>query len=482
MTDIWLGSEVSYLEANAALGKIEAHKVQLGARACAEAEAEDENKPHLLSVIDGVGIISIHGPLVEGNVGFWGKLFGVTGYGDIAQAAIAAVKDPTVTSILLDIKSPGGNVNGVAETSNFLADIDKIKPVMAFSSSMMASAALWLGVSARKVMVSDSSIVGSVGAMSVLVSRHRQLKDEGVDAEVIRSGDHKALGHPVDPFSEVAKASKQEQVDYFAAMFVTHIAEKRGMSASAAKAKFGDGREFIGTQALGSGLVDEVTTYSEAFTKTQNSAPKSDNRMKVLGGNVAATSVHGDNPLEAKGQDMKITHLPSTEQLLAMVTASVPTDLKVVPPVDTTAAVVTDSVVTGVEDTAVDLTATVAELEGKLTAANASVTEMSDKVTALTKQVEDLTIKASAADTLAEIVLGNVKGMKIALGGKAEDVTATTATEVVAAHTDLSTLFKEKFKVGGVAATNTEKEKPAPVKAQINPLFLAAASLKQSRK
>lgn len=62
--------------------------------------------------------------------------------------------------------------------------------------------------------------------------------------------------------------------------------------------------------------------------------------------------------------------------------------------------------------------------------------------------------------------------MTVALGGQASAADTLGPTELLAEHARLSGVFKDKFKVGGVAAVtpeNTIKPKNAP----INPMFAA---------
>ena len=70
--------------------------------------------------------------------------------------------------------------------------------------------------------------------------------------------------------------------------------------------------------------------------------------------------------------------------------------------------------------------------------------------------------------------------MSIALGGTATVADGLSAVAVLAEHARVAGIFKDKFKVGGVAATKTE-DKPAPARASVDPLFLHAASTVPSK-
>ena len=59
----------------------------------------------------GIAVIPIHGTLVKRVLGMEAAS-GLTSYGGIAQEIDAALADPLVQGILLDIDSPGGEASG----------------------------------------------------------------------------------------------------------------------------------------------------------------------------------------------------------------------------------------------------------------------------------------------------------------------------------------------------------------------------------
>ena len=97
---VWYGNEKSY---DAVLDA----QVQLKAMLKANPGLDAFDPPSLLEVEDGVGLVSIAGPLINGSAG-WLAIFGVTGYDDIADALLEGVSDKSVKSIVLQVDSPGG--------------------------------------------------------------------------------------------------------------------------------------------------------------------------------------------------------------------------------------------------------------------------------------------------------------------------------------------------------------------------------------
>ena len=470
MSDIWLGTEDSYRQAIAGTQKLEAHQAQHGIKAEFHDDEEEENLKDYLQIVDGVAIINVSGSLVDETLGWRGKYYGMTGYGDIQRAAVAAVKNPEVSSIMLNIKSGGGAVSGVQETADLLANIDKIKPVTTYTSAYMGSAALWLGMAGREVFASETAIVGSIGTLIVMTSRHRMLQENGIDAVVVRSGKYKALGHPAEPMSDEAVAQAQEKADYLADIFLGYVAGRRKVTKAAADSKFGQGREFIGTQAAAVGLIDKVVSYSDAYVRAKALAGN-DNRGRIFSATMPTDKPETYNSGTPKGQNSM--HIPTPEELAAM--AGVDLTAETSSEVDAAANTTPVAASAQVPEASPELVLAAAQLataQAELATAQAAVAAV---------QAELATAKAAAdaaqaqATALADIVMASVKSMTVALGGTSASVDATPVAELAAKHAEVSAQFKTKYRAGGVASTSAVAQKATTPAASMPPAFLELA-------
>lgn len=481
MSDIWLGTEDSYRQAIAGFQKREAYQIQHGIKADAytdnqDSPQNDEDLKDYLEIVDGVAIINISGSLVDETLGWRGKYYGMTGYGDIQRAAIAAVKNTEVNSILLNIKSGGGDVAGVQATADLLTNIDKIKPVTTYTSSYMGSAALWLGVAGREVFASETAIVGSIGTLIVMTSRYRMLQENGIDAVVVRSGKYKALGHPAEPMSDEAIAQAQEKADYLANIFLGYVADRRNTTKASADSKFGQGREFIGTQAVSVGLIDKVSSYPEAYSRAKALAGN-DNRSRIFSATMPTSTVETYNSAKPKGQT-SMSHVPSPEELAAMAgvdltaeasaqTAAVPAT----PAVESAQAPETSAQL-------IEATAQLAAVQAELVTAQAAVIAVQAEL-ATAKALADS--NSAQALALSNIVMAAVKSMTVGIGGTAASVEATPIAELAAKHAEVSAQFKLKYRAGGIANSSITPPASTTPAASINPLFLAAAAMHKSQ-
>lgn len=479
----WMGTDDSYESAVLAHSKCEAHRAK-NPEASYGDEEDPDNSPYL-SVVDEVGIITVQGSLMDGEYGIVGTWYGITGYGDVQKALVAAVRNADVKSILMVIKSGGGAVSGVSETAKFIENVDKVKPVTVYSPSTMASAALWLGLAARKTYISSTTIAGSIGTITTLYSRYRQLQEDGIDTEVIRSGKFKALGSPLEPLSELAKEDTQRTINYLSDIFLAYVADRRGVSKVAADTKFGQGRTFIGEQALAVGLVDGVSSYTQAFVFSKSTV-STDNSRRVVGATIATVDNTADNANQQEGKPM---HIPTQEELAAMAAG-----------IDLSASTETQAAATAVSTqaeagnpatetvTVETLTAQVAEMqashaEGVKAFADLTAEAETFKSAAATLQAT-LDAQAEATAGLTEIVRATIKTMSLPFNLETGALAELAGKDLVAKHKEISELFKSKVKAGGVAAATRETKEEAEKQTQtatVNPLFLAAAQL-NSRK
>lgn len=220
--------------------------------------------PPLLDVREGVGIVSLKGPLVAGSAGFM-RLFGITGYADFQEGLVEAVSDKSVKSILLDISSPGGAVEGVDEASEMIKQVAAVKPVITYAGGNMLSAGYWLGSGGGRRLASRTSMIGSIGVVVTHIERSRQLDKEGITPTVIRTGKWKALGGPLEPLSPLARAELEALAEDINQIFEARVATNLGVSQRQVHEKMGQGRQFMGAKALEVGLVDGISSFQEAF-------------------------------------------------------------------------------------------------------------------------------------------------------------------------------------------------------------------------
>ena len=211
----------------------------------------------------GIAVVPVHGSLVRRATGI-DAASGLTSYGDIAAMLDTAVADPTVSGILLDIDSPGGEAGGVFELAQHIRAIDSIKPVWAMASDSAFSAAYAIACAASRVFVTQTAGVGSIGVIAMHVDQSVRDAQEGYRFTAVSAGDFKNDLSPHEPIDKAALGRLQTEVDRLYGLFVEHVAAMRGMQAKAIRDT--QAGLFFGPDAVRSGFADSLASTEQVVS------------------------------------------------------------------------------------------------------------------------------------------------------------------------------------------------------------------------
>lgn len=221
-------------------------------------------RPPLASAPEGIAVIPIHGSLVKRSLGMEAAS-GLTSYGDIAAMLDAALADPQVSGILLDIDSPGGEASGSFELARRVREVAVQKPVWAVANDAAYSAAYAIAASAQRLFVTETGGVGSIGVIALHVDQSVKDAKDGYHYTAITAGAHKNDYSPHEPLSDAAKTELQGEVDRLYAIFTEHVAAMRGLDVDAVRAT--EAGLFFGSNAVAQGLADGIQTLEATLTE-----------------------------------------------------------------------------------------------------------------------------------------------------------------------------------------------------------------------
>lgn len=205
---------------------------------------------------DGVAIIPVTGPLFR-YANLFTAISGASSYELIARDFTTALENPQIKGIILDIDSPGGEVNGVSELSNMVYAARGKKPLVAYASGDAASGAYWIASAADEIVVSETSALGSIGVVGVYRGKSGK---QGEDVEIVSSqSPHKRL----DPQTDEGRARLQARIDSMANVFIGAIARNRDVAGEIVQTHYGGGDVMIGSRAVEAGLADRVGSLEQ---------------------------------------------------------------------------------------------------------------------------------------------------------------------------------------------------------------------------
>ena len=179
----------------------------------------------------------------------------------------AALADPAVGAIVLDISSPGGAVQGVEELAAEIYAAREVKPIVAVANHLAASAAYWIGTAANELFVAPSGEVGSIGVFAAHQDFSRALEKDGVTVNLISAGKYKTEANPYQPLTEEARAAIQARVDDYYNAFTKSVARGRGVSVADVRGGFGEGRVVGAAEAVRLGMADKIGTLDDAIAR-----------------------------------------------------------------------------------------------------------------------------------------------------------------------------------------------------------------------
>jgi len=221
-------------------------------------------RPPLAAAPEGIAVIPIHGSLVKRSLGMEAAS-GLTSYGEIAAMLDAALADPQVSGILLDIDSPGGEASGSFELARRVREVAAQKAVWAVANDAAYSAAYAIAASAQRLFVTETGGVGSIGVIALHVDQSVKDAKEGYHFTAITAGAHKNDYSPHEPLSDAAKTELQGEVDRLYSIFTEHVAAMRGLDLAAVRAT--EAGLFFGTNAVAQGLADGVQTLEATLSQ-----------------------------------------------------------------------------------------------------------------------------------------------------------------------------------------------------------------------
>jgi protease-4 len=201
-----------------------------------------------------------------------GSLFG--GSTGISHDALSKVlrrleKNDATKAVVLRIDSPGGSALASDLLWRTLMDLRETKPLVVSVGGMAASGGYYLACAGNKIVAEKTSIIGSIGVVAGKLSFGKSLEEVGINVEAVpgQEGgkpDRALLASPLRGWDEATRAKLQAAIRGMYDLFISRIAEGRGVDAAAIEGS-AEGRIMSGTAAKEGGLVDEIGGLSRAI-------------------------------------------------------------------------------------------------------------------------------------------------------------------------------------------------------------------------
>jgi signal peptide peptidase SppA len=222
---------------------------------------------HSVTERDGVAVIPVTGPLFR-YANLFTMISGATSYEMLARDFTAALDNPDINAIILNIDSPGGEVNGCAELADMIFEARGQKPIIAYASGDAASGAYWIASAADEVVASETSGLGSIGVVGV----YRGAKSDKNAPAAIEIVSSQSPNKRLDPETDHGRAKLQARIDAMAEVFVNTVARNRGVEPERVPEQFGGGDILIGKMAVTAGLADRTGSLERLIAELSSAS------------------------------------------------------------------------------------------------------------------------------------------------------------------------------------------------------------------
>ena len=175
---------------------------------------------------------------------------------DMIQNSISqAESDSSVSSIVIDVNSPGGSPVASEEIMNSIKSSKK--PVVVWISDVGASGAYLASSSADKIIASPTSMVGSIGVIMQITDLSKYYQENGINISSIKAGQYKDMGVDYQPLTTTERNMLQWMVNQDYDHFIDIVSTNRHLSKNYTE-NIAHGKIYTGTQAKKLKLVDET--------------------------------------------------------------------------------------------------------------------------------------------------------------------------------------------------------------------------------
>lgn len=174
------------------------------------------------------------------------------------------MKRKSIKGVVLRINSGGGSATASDEIAEALSRLAAKKPLVVSMGGVAGSGGYWIALPGERIFAQRTTLTGSVGVISMLLSASKGLRRFGVTASTLKIGELADLGSPFKEPTELDRKAIDDAVDRLYRAFLSKAAESRKSTAEEIH-RVAEGRVWAGEDARGAGLVDEVGGLDAAF-------------------------------------------------------------------------------------------------------------------------------------------------------------------------------------------------------------------------
>ena len=180
-------------------------------------------------------------------------------------------EDASIKGVVLRINSPGGDAIASDEILHEVKLLAAKKPLVVSMSDVAASGGYYIAMTGDPVLAYPDTITGSIGVIYGKVNLKGLYEKLGVDTEIVKRGKNADFDTSIRPMTEPARKKLREGIMSTYQAFLERVAEGRKRKVPDIE-PLAQGRVWMGAQAKGNGLVDQLGGLDQAIELVRQKA------------------------------------------------------------------------------------------------------------------------------------------------------------------------------------------------------------------
>ena len=165
--------------------------------------------------------------------------------------------DSSIKAVIVRIDSPGGEVTASDDMWRAMNELRRKKPVVISMSDAAASGGYYMAMSGDPIVAYPATLTGSIGVVFGKPNLHGLYDRIGITKDFVSRGRFARIDSDYEPLSDAGRQKLREGIDANYRDFVGKVAAARRRPAAEIE-PLAQGRVWLGDQAKGNGLVDQL--------------------------------------------------------------------------------------------------------------------------------------------------------------------------------------------------------------------------------
>ncbi len=172
--------------------------------------------------------------------------------------------DSSIKAVIVRIDSPGGESTASDDMWRAMNQLSRKKPMVISMSDTAASGGYYMAMTGDPIVAYPGTLTGSIGVVFGKPNLHGLYDKLGIDKESLSRGRFARIDSDYQPLDEAERQKLREGIDDGYRSFVSKVATARKRTFEEIE-PLAQGRVWVGDQAKGNGLIDELGGIDKAI-------------------------------------------------------------------------------------------------------------------------------------------------------------------------------------------------------------------------